>query len=152
MALWRKAGYVFNLQFTGPFEPAYGSTVWELPNARVMFVTDRKGRQKRKKIVQGDVNMLDVIGWLIFGFFVGALARAMIPGEEPGQVFVTMILGMIGSLIGGFFGRIVFAYGGVFSASQITKPGFLLGLTVAVFSAVLLLVGYRELKRRNDYI
>ena len=96
--------------------------------------------------------MLDVIGWLIFGSLIGALARTLIPGEDPGQVFVTIILGMIGSLIGGFFGRMVFAYGGVFSASQITKPGFLFGLTTAIFSSLVLLVGYRELKRRNDYI
>ena len=96
--------------------------------------------------------MLDVIGWLIFGSLIGALARTLIPGEDPGQVFVTIILGMIGSLIGGFFGRMVFAYGGVFSASQITKPGFLFGLTTAIFSSLVLLIGYRELKRRNDYI
>ena len=96
--------------------------------------------------------MLDVIGWIIFGVFVGAAGRVLLPGNEPGQVFVTMIVGMIGSLIGGFVSRMVLGYGGVATASQMTKPGFLIGLAIASFGSIILLVGYRELKRRNHYV
>jgi len=77
--------------------------------------------------------MLGVIGWIIFGLIVGALAKLVMPGRDPGGIIVTMLLGIAGALIGGFAGRALGWYGPNDSA------GFLMSLV----GAVLLLYLYR---------
>ena len=46
--------------------------------------------------------MMGIIGWIIFGLVVGALAKLIMPGKDPGGIFVTIILGIVGALVGGF--------------------------------------------------
>jgi uncharacterized membrane protein YeaQ/YmgE (transglycosylase-associated protein family) len=77
--------------------------------------------------------MLGVIGWIIFGLIVGALAKLLMPGRDPGGIIVTMLLGIAGALMGGFAGRALGWYGPNDSA------GFLMSLV----GAVLLLYLYR---------
>ncbi|MEP6961642.1 MAG: GlsB/YeaQ/YmgE family stress response membrane protein, partial [Acidobacteriota bacterium] len=55
--------------------------------------------------------MFGVIGWIIFGLIVGALAKLLMPGRDPGGFIVTMLLGMAGAGIGGFLGRAMGLYG-----------------------------------------
>jgi uncharacterized membrane protein YeaQ/YmgE (transglycosylase-associated protein family) len=43
-----------------------------------------------------------IIGWAVFGLVVGAIARFLYPGRQPMGLFATMLLGIIGSLVGGF--------------------------------------------------
>lgn len=93
--------------------------------------------------------MLDVIGWIIFGLIAGAIAKAIMPGKDPGGVFITIMLGIAGSLIGGFIGRALFHYGRVATTGQVSKPGFLMSLVLAVIGAIILLVGYRLIKGRS---
>ena len=45
------------------------------------------------------------IGFAIFGLIVGALAKLIMPGKDPGGFIVTAIIGMVGSLLGSFLGR-----------------------------------------------
>ncbi|MCO8124897.1 GlsB/YeaQ/YmgE family stress response membrane protein [Stieleria sp. TO1_6] len=51
--------------------------------------------------------MFWMIGWIVFGFLVGAIARGLYPGPQPMGVFKTMMLGIFGSLLGGFVGYLV---------------------------------------------
>ena len=55
--------------------------------------------------------MFGVIGWIIFGLIVGALAKLLMPGRDPGGFIVTMLLGIAGALLGGFVGRSLGWYG-----------------------------------------
>ena len=77
--------------------------------------------------------MFGVIGWIVFGLIVGAIAKLLMPGRDPGGVLVTMLLGIAGALLGGYTGRALGWYGPEDSA------GFLMSL----LGAVLLLVLYR---------
>lgn len=43
-----------------------------------------------------------LIGWIIFGGIVGAIAKWIMPGKDPGGIVFTILLGMAGSLVGGF--------------------------------------------------
>ena len=43
--------------------------------------------------------MLDIIGWIILGLIAGAIAKAIMPGKDPGGVFITIILGIVGALM-----------------------------------------------------
>tara|TARA_R110002049_G_scaffold182485_3_gene350396 strand:+ start:8739 stop:8993 length:255 start_codon:yes stop_codon:yes gene_type:complete len=48
--------------------------------------------------------MFTIIGWVIFGFLVGLIARAMVPGDQAMGCLRTMLLGIAGSFIGGMIG------------------------------------------------
>ena len=50
-------------------------------------------------------DMFGVIGWIVFGLIVGAIAKLLMPGRDPGGIIVTMLLGIAGALIGGIIGR-----------------------------------------------
>ncbi len=77
--------------------------------------------------------MFGVIGWIIFGVIVGALAKLVMPGRDPGGVIVTVLLGIAGALLGGFLGRALGWY------QQNEPAGFLMSL----LGAILLLGIYR---------
>lgn len=49
--------------------------------------------------------MWDVISWIIFGLIAGGLAKLIKPGDQGGGCIVTIILGIIGALVGGFIAR-----------------------------------------------
>jgi uncharacterized membrane protein YeaQ/YmgE (transglycosylase-associated protein family) len=45
---------------------------------------------------------MNIIGWIIFGLVVGAIAKLLMPGRDPGGWIVTILLGIAGSFVGGF--------------------------------------------------
>ena len=47
---------------------------------------------------------MGIIGWIIFGLVVGALAKFVMPGKDPGGWIITTLLGVVGALVGGFLG------------------------------------------------
>jgi uncharacterized membrane protein YeaQ/YmgE (transglycosylase-associated protein family) len=55
--------------------------------------------------------MFGIVGWIVFGLIVGAVAKLLMPGRDPGGIIVTMLLGIVGALIGGFLGRALGLYG-----------------------------------------
>jgi uncharacterized membrane protein YeaQ/YmgE (transglycosylase-associated protein family) len=79
------------------------------------------------------------IGFIIFllawGFVVGGLARLAVPGPDPMPWWMTIGLGLAGSIVGGVVGKVLFGY-----------PG---GFPLALFSAVLLLIAYRHFVQRR---
>ena len=81
--------------------------------------------------------MLGIIGWAIFGLVVGAVAKLIMPGRDPGGLLVTMLLGIAGAIVAGFIGRTLGWYG----------PGEASGFIMATLGAVLLLFVYRRMKR-----
>lgn len=76
---------------------------------------------------------------MILGLIVGALAKLILPGKDPGGLFITMLIGIAGAFVGGFIG----------SAIGIgTVTGFnLVSLTLATAGAVALLAVYRYANR-----
>jgi uncharacterized membrane protein YeaQ/YmgE (transglycosylase-associated protein family) len=47
-------------------------------------------------------DLMNIIGWLLFGLVVGAIAKFLMPGNDPGGWIVTILLGIAGSFVGGF--------------------------------------------------
>ena len=45
---------------------------------------------------------MNIIGWILFGLVVGAIAKFLMPGRDPGGWIVTILLGIAGSFVGGF--------------------------------------------------
>ena len=97
--------------------------------------------------------MIAIIGWIIFGLIAGVIAKALMPGKDPGGFIVTILLGIAGSLIGGFIGQALFGYGrAVNDSSDLSRPGFLMSLVLSVIGAVVLLALYRLVKGRTTRV
>jgi len=79
--------------------------------------------------------MFHIMRMMFIGLIVGALAKLIMPGRDPGGILVTMLLGIAGSLVGGFLGRMLGLYG----------PGQGAGFIVSTLGAILLLALYRLL-------
>ena len=76
---------------------------------------------------------MGIIGWIIFGLIVGAVAKLLMPGRDPGGWIVTILLGIAGALVGGFLCRAVGWYG----------PNDAAGFLMALVGALVLLGLYR---------
>jgi len=70
---------------------------------------------------------------LIIGLIVGAIAKFIMPGKDPGGIIVTMLIGIVGALIAGFLGRALGWY----------AEGEPAGFIASVVGAILLLIVYR---------
>lgn len=77
--------------------------------------------------------MFGIIGWIVFGLIVGAIAKLLMPGRDPGGIIVTMLLGIAGAVAGGWLGRAIGWYG----------PNDGAGFLMALVGAVILLWIYR---------
>lgn len=83
--------------------------------------------------------MMGVLGWIFFGLIVGAIAKLLMPGRDPGGILVTILLGIIGAVVGGFLGRALGFYG----------PGDPAGFLMSLLGSILLLAIYRMAVRRR---
>jgi uncharacterized membrane protein YeaQ/YmgE (transglycosylase-associated protein family) len=81
--------------------------------------------------------MGELLIWAIFGLVVGALAKLIMPGNDPGGIIVTMLIGIAGSLVGGYLGRVLGLYG----------PGQAAGFLMSIAGALVLLFAYRQFTR-----
>ncbi|MGH3926304.1 MAG: GlsB/YeaQ/YmgE family stress response membrane protein [Pseudonocardiaceae bacterium] len=54
---------------------------------------------------------MGIIGWIVLGLIAGAIAKAIMPGKDPGGIFITLLLGVVGALLGGFLGSAIFGVG-----------------------------------------
>jgi uncharacterized membrane protein YeaQ/YmgE (transglycosylase-associated protein family) len=52
-----------------------------------------------------------ILGWIVLGLIAGAIAKAILPGRMGGGWVVTLILGVVGALLGGFLGSAIFGIG-----------------------------------------
>ncbi len=87
-----------------------------------------------------------LITWIIFGLIAGALAKLIMPGNDPGGFIITVILGIAGAIIGGFIANTL-GIGGV--SGRIGDAGFFTQLIFAVIGAIILLAVYRMIAGRR---
>jgi uncharacterized membrane protein YeaQ/YmgE (transglycosylase-associated protein family) len=86
---------------------------------------------------------MSIIWTLIIGLVVGALAKLIMPGRDPGGIIVTMLLGVAGSLIASFLGHALGWY---------RSPGSGPGIVASVIGAMILLAIYRLAIHRRSVI
>ena len=80
---------------------------------------------------------MGILGWIVFGLVVGIVAKLLMPGRDPGGFVITIILGVVGALLGGFVGRALGWY----------REGDPVGFVMAVVGAIILLAIYRMVAR-----
>lgn len=84
--------------------------------------------------------MLSFIWWLIIGLIAGALARLIMPGRDPMGILATILLGIIGSIIGGFVSSLIWR----------SETGFHTGgLILSLLGAILALWVWRMIRSRS---
>ncbi len=76
---------------------------------------------------------MGIITWIIIGGIAGALAKLIMPGDDPGGIIVTILIGIVGAFVGGFLTSLVGIGGG----------GFIWTIIVATIGAIILLAIYR---------
>jgi uncharacterized membrane protein YeaQ/YmgE (transglycosylase-associated protein family) len=76
-----------------------------------------------------------IIGWIIIGLIAGALAKLVMPGDDPGGIIVTILIGIAGAVVGGFLAGLV-GLGG---------SGLIWTIIVATIGAIILLAIYRAI-------
>ena len=85
---------------------------------------------------------MSIIMFLIMGLIVGALARLIVPGKERGGWVISMIIGVVGSMLGGLLGRAVGLY----------REGESAGFLVSLIGAVILVAGYHAVAKRRALV
>jgi uncharacterized membrane protein YeaQ/YmgE (transglycosylase-associated protein family) len=83
---------------------------------------------------------MHILGMIVIGLIVGALAKLFMPGKDPGGIIVTILLGIAGSVVAGFFGRTVGWY---------RVPGQTPGIIASILGAMFLLLIYRVVVGRR---
>ena len=86
--------------------------------------------------------MFGILGWILFGLIVGAVAKLIMPGNDPGGIIVTMLLGIVGAVVGGWIGRALGFYG----------PNDPAGFLMSLVGAVALLAMYRAFAGRRRIV
>jgi uncharacterized membrane protein YeaQ/YmgE (transglycosylase-associated protein family) len=84
---------------------------------------------------------MGIITWIVLGLIIGALARWILPGRQPGGWVVSIILGIVGAVVGGWIGTML-GFGAV--------TGFdLRSLLVGIGGALVVLFVYRAVTRKG---
>ena len=84
--------------------------------------------------------MLELIWIVIIGAVVGALAKLIMPGRDPGGFFITALLGMAGALVATFLGRLIGLYG----------PNQGAGFIASIIGALVVLFVYHSIMKRRQ--
>lgn len=82
---------------------------------------------------------MHLIWMIVVGLIVGAVAKVLMPGRDPGGIVITILLGIGGSLVAGFLGRLIGWYG----------PEDRAGLIMSVLGAMLILLVYKRLTKNG---
>ncbi len=84
---------------------------------------------------------MGIISWIIFGLIAGAIAKAILPGEQGGGLIMTSVLGIVGAFLGGWLGSLL-----------LNKPisGFNIGsMLIAIVGAILVLLIWGQIQKRR---
>lgn len=86
--------------------------------------------------------VVGIIGWLVLGLLAGLIAKAIMPGDDPGGIVVTTIIGIVGALVGGFIASAI----GIGDLDEFFDIGTWL---IAILGSLLLLAIYRAVAGRR---
>ncbi|HSX97990.1 MAG TPA: GlsB/YeaQ/YmgE family stress response membrane protein [Streptomyces sp.] len=86
---------------------------------------------------------MGIIAWIAIGLLAGAVAKALMPGKDPGGIIVTMLIGIAGGLLGGFLGKVIFGVDSIDGFFDLST------WIAAIIGSVILLALYRLFTSRG---
>ena len=87
---------------------------------------------------------MGIIAFIILGLLAGAIAKALLPGDDPGGIIITAIIGIVGALLGGFLA------GALFNADPLDDFFDISSWLTAIVGAIVLLLIYRLIVGRRS--
>jgi uncharacterized membrane protein YeaQ/YmgE (transglycosylase-associated protein family) len=78
-----------------------------------------------------------IIAWILIGLIAGFIAKAIMPGKDPGGVIITILIGIAGGLLGGFLGKVIFGVDSIDGFFDLST------WIAAIVGSVILLILYR---------
>ncbi len=87
---------------------------------------------------------MGIIAFIVLGLIAGVIAKAIMPGDDPGGFIVTAIIGIVGALLGGFIA------GAIFDADPLDEFFDISTWLTAIVGSIILLVIYRLIVSRRD--
>jgi uncharacterized membrane protein YeaQ/YmgE (transglycosylase-associated protein family) len=84
---------------------------------------------------------MGIISWIVLGLIVGALAKFLMPGKDPGDFIVTTIIGILGAVVGGFISTRIGL--GSFTGFNLAS------IVIAVGGAMILLILYKIVRGKR---
>lgn len=88
---------------------------------------------------------MEFLAWIVLGLIAGAIAKAIYPGHQGGGILATIILGILGALVGGWLGQTLRIGGGAALAGNLTLGGIIF----AILGAIVLLFIWGLVARRT---
>lgn len=89
---------------------------------------------------------MGIIAFIILGLLAGLIAKALLPGDDPGGLIVTTIIGIVGAILGGFLAKVLF------DADPLDEFFDISSWLTAIVGALILLVVYRTVVSRRPVI
>lgn len=86
---------------------------------------------------------MGIIAFIILGLIAGAIAKALLPGDDPGGWIITAIIGVVGAILGGFLA------GALFNADPMDEFFDISSWLTAIVGSIILLVIYRFVTNRR---
>ncbi|MEU3481779.1 MULTISPECIES: GlsB/YeaQ/YmgE family stress response membrane protein [Streptomyces] len=86
---------------------------------------------------------MGIIAWIILGLLAGIIAKMLMPGKDPGGFIVTTLIGIVGALLGGWLGKVIFGVDSVDGFFELST------WIAAIVGSLILLALYRLFARRR---
>ncbi|WP_424215742.1 GlsB/YeaQ/YmgE family stress response membrane protein (plasmid) [Streptomyces sp. BI20] len=80
---------------------------------------------------------MGIIAWILIGLFAGLIAKALMPGRDPGGIIITTLIGIAGGLLGGWLGKVIFGVDSIDGFFDLST------WIAAIIGSVILLILYR---------
>ncbi|WP_327308527.1 GlsB/YeaQ/YmgE family stress response membrane protein [Streptomyces sp. NBC_01298] len=80
---------------------------------------------------------MGILAWILIGLLAGIIAKALMPGRDPGGIIITMLIGIAGGLLGGWLGKVIFGVDSIEGFFDLST------WIAAIVGSLILLVVYR---------
>jgi uncharacterized membrane protein YeaQ/YmgE (transglycosylase-associated protein family) len=84
---------------------------------------------------------MGILSWIVLGLIAGYLAKLILPGKDPGGLFMTIVIGAVGGVVGGFIST---------ALGFVSVDGLSIGsIAIAVLGAIGLLIVWRIVRNKS---
>ncbi|MFD7260096.1 GlsB/YeaQ/YmgE family stress response membrane protein [Streptomyces sp. NPDC059874] len=87
---------------------------------------------------------MGIIGWILMGLLAGIIAKFLMPGKDPGGCIVTPLIGIVGGLLGGWLGKVIFGVDSIDGFFEIST------WIAAIVGSLIILAVWRLVARARD--
>ncbi|WP_030759529.1 GlsB/YeaQ/YmgE family stress response membrane protein [Streptomyces sp. NRRL F-2664] len=84
---------------------------------------------------------MGILAWILLGLLAGIIAKMLMPGRDPGGLIITVLIGIVGALLGGWLGKVIFGVDSVDGFFELST------WIAAIVGSLILLIVFRLFRR-----